>query len=232
MATGGAEPDSSTPSQAMDGRLDSWKEIASYLKRSVRTVTRWEREQGLPVHRHKTGIVYAYKPELDAWWTSHRQQIESDPPVVTPAPSSWRRRLRIPTAIAGLIATALLAGFALRPHPTVQPRLVPVTTYPGIEGPPSLSPDGNQVTFQRNGDIFVKQVDSEALVQLTNTPSNEAAPAWSPNGRQIAFVRDRTGIFLISPLGGGEKKIVETHAPSQNNRMAWTPDSKSLIISE
>jgi len=37
------------------------------------------------------------------------------------------------------------------------------------EGPPSLSPDGNQVTFERDGDIFVKQVDGEALVQLTKT---------------------------------------------------------------
>src|SRR5262245_6573391 len=52
-------------------RLDSWKEIAGYLNRSVRTVTRWEREEGLPVHRHlhsKSGSVYAYKDELDDWW--------------------------------------------------------------------------------------------------------------------------------------------------------------------
>src|SRR5215469_5030279 len=128
MATGGAEPDSSTPSPAMDERLDSWKEIASYLKRSVRTVTRWEREQGLPVHRHKTGTVYAYKPELNAWWTSHSQQIECEPPVAAPPPSSWRRRFRIPTAVAGLIAAAVLAGFVLRPHSSVQPKLVPLTT--------------------------------------------------------------------------------------------------------
>src|SRR5215469_2214678 len=139
MATGGAEPDSSTPSQAMDGRLDSWKEIASYLKRSVRTVIRWEREQGLPVHRHKTGTVYAYKPELDAWWTSQRHQIENQPPTADLPRSSWRRGLRILVAAVGLIIIAVLAGFVLRPHSTVQPKLVPVTTYPGIEGPPSLS---------------------------------------------------------------------------------------------
>ena len=51
-------------------RLDSWKEIATYLKRSVRTVHRWEKEEGLPVHRqlHKDlGSVFAYKSELDAW---------------------------------------------------------------------------------------------------------------------------------------------------------------------
>ena len=35
-----------------EDRLDSWKEIAAYLNRGVRTVRRWEREEGLPVHRH------------------------------------------------------------------------------------------------------------------------------------------------------------------------------------
>ncbi|MGH9530901.1 MAG: hypothetical protein ACRD2Q_00810, partial [Terriglobales bacterium] len=52
-------------------RLDSWKEIAAYLKREVRTVQRWEKSEGLPVRRHlhkKQGTVYAYKAELDAWW--------------------------------------------------------------------------------------------------------------------------------------------------------------------
>jgi TolB-like protein/Flp pilus assembly protein TadD len=50
--------------------LESWKEIAVYLKRGVRTVRRWEKEEGLPVHRHahkKLGTVYAYKSELDTW---------------------------------------------------------------------------------------------------------------------------------------------------------------------
>jgi TolB protein len=74
-----------------------------------------------------------------------------------------------------------------------------LTTYPGIEGPPSLSPDGNLVVFERSGVIFVKQVDGEALMQLTGTGGNDGWPAWSPDGRQIAFVRDGTAILLISP---------------------------------
>jgi tetratricopeptide (TPR) repeat protein len=55
------------------GRLDSWKEIAAYLRRSVRSARRWEKEEGLPVHRHlhsKRDSVYAYKSELDAWWST------------------------------------------------------------------------------------------------------------------------------------------------------------------
>lgn len=51
-------------------RLDSWKEIADYLRRGLTTVQRWEREEGLPVHRHvhtTGGSVYAYSEDLDKW---------------------------------------------------------------------------------------------------------------------------------------------------------------------
>lgn len=51
-------------------RLDSWKGIAEYLGRSVRTVTRWGDERGLPVHRVPGGkrhAVFAYSEEIDAW---------------------------------------------------------------------------------------------------------------------------------------------------------------------
>src|SRR5271168_5256215 len=53
-----------------EGRLDSWKEIAAYLNRDVTTVQRWEKREGMPVHRHvhdRMGSVYAFRAELDAW---------------------------------------------------------------------------------------------------------------------------------------------------------------------
>src|SRR5207248_393119 len=59
-----------TPVNSPD-RLDSWKEIAAYVSRSVPTVQRWEKNAHLPIHRHaheKQGSVYAYKSELDRWY--------------------------------------------------------------------------------------------------------------------------------------------------------------------
>lgn len=216
------------------GRLDSWKEIASYLNRSVRTVTRWERDEGLPVHRllhSKTGTVYAYKAELDGWWTQRGTELETKAPA--PLPGNLRFRGVWVAALAGAIMVAAISWFAIRSASLPpSPKLVPLTTYPGVEGPPSLSPDGNQVSFARAGDIFVKQVDGEALVQLTNTPVAEESPAWSPDGRLIAFVRASTAIFLVSPLGGGERRVTETRVPLLLKTMAWTGDGESLVISE
>ena len=54
-------------------RLNSWKEIATFLGRGVRTVQRWERELQLPVHRIGNGPrspVYALIPELNFWITT------------------------------------------------------------------------------------------------------------------------------------------------------------------
>jgi tetratricopeptide (TPR) repeat protein len=50
-------------------RLDSWKEIAAFFDRDERTVNRWEKEFGLPVHRlpGAKGRVFAYAEELSAW---------------------------------------------------------------------------------------------------------------------------------------------------------------------
>src|ERR1700689_3687633 len=58
---------------SLGSRLDSWKEIATYLRRGERTVKRWETDRGLPIHRVPgggRGSVYAYTAELAEWLNS------------------------------------------------------------------------------------------------------------------------------------------------------------------
>jgi TolB-like protein/Flp pilus assembly protein TadD len=75
-------------------RLESWKQIASYLRRSVRTVRRWERQEGLPVHRHvhrSLASVFALRSEIDAW----RESVVSPATahhLIAPAPPGARTR--------------------------------------------------------------------------------------------------------------------------------------------
>jgi transcriptional activator of cad operon len=100
---------------ASDDRLESWKDIAAYLRRDVRTVQRWEQTDGLPVHRHKRAhrpIPYAYKSEIDAWWTSR-----SDVSPSLPAEDAAAERRARPSAgryaalgAASLVAIGLVAA--------------------------------------------------------------------------------------------------------------------------
>ena len=106
-----------------DERLDSWKEIAAYLKREVRTLHRWEAQEGLPIHRHlhkERGSVYAYKSELDSWWNNRRAKLER-PTAATEANGS-PARLRLISMLVGL--AILLAGVAYLAGPRIWGRHV------------------------------------------------------------------------------------------------------------
>ena len=85
--------------------LQSWKEIASYLERDIRTAIRWEKRESLPVRRHTAGkrsSVYAYPSELDAWRVGHR-------PRATTPPEKYRSWSPLIPAVAGTVALAAVA---------------------------------------------------------------------------------------------------------------------------
>jgi TolB-like protein/Flp pilus assembly protein TadD len=72
---------SGTTAPSNERRLESWGEIASYLRREIRTVQRWERNLGLPIHRLPVGkqsAVFAYPSELDKWYKERETRIEKD----------------------------------------------------------------------------------------------------------------------------------------------------------
>lgn len=106
---------------AGEPRLESWKEIAAYLRRDVRTVQRWEQTDGLPIHRHRRAqrpIPYAYKAELDAWWTGRSGSSAST--EAAGAVSHGLRHRLLPVVVATL-AIAVTAGavWVARPRPSM-----------------------------------------------------------------------------------------------------------------
>jgi TolB-like protein/Flp pilus assembly protein TadD len=116
-----------TGTEGQGRRLESWKEIAAYLGRDVTTVRRWERHEGLPVHRllhRKLGTVYAYSGELDAW------RDERSPMAAAEAPDVSQVAVACPRATGARGATALVAMalalavsliWLLRERTTLQP---------------------------------------------------------------------------------------------------------------
>jgi TolB-like protein/tetratricopeptide (TPR) repeat protein len=66
--------------------LDSWKEIAVFFGREVRTVQLWEREESLPVHRHvhkARGTVHAFRSELEAWKLSRHSCLSRTKNIIS-----------------------------------------------------------------------------------------------------------------------------------------------------
>jgi hypothetical protein len=215
------------PAGPPEGRLESWKEIASYLNRDVRTVQRWEQTKGLPVRRLPGGEmarVYALRSELDAWWSSRGIHLASEAEAESPAPPPGKRNRRgVWAGVAlGLASVALLAlwRFVLNPAAPPPLRVVPLTSYGGEISYPSFSPDGKQVVFTWNGekqdnhDLYVKQIGLGEPLRLTRDPAMDSWASWSPDGRYIAFVRWQVGlptfqVRVIPALGGAERLLAE-----------------------
>ncbi len=92
--------------------LDSWKEIASYLQRSVSTCQRWEEEFDLPIHRldgTTKARVFAYQDEFDRWLAdklNHIDRLEASQPVPGPKRRHWR------AWTLGLVGVMAVIGFA------------------------------------------------------------------------------------------------------------------------
>jgi eukaryotic-like serine/threonine-protein kinase len=238
------------------GRLDSWKEIAAYLNRGARTVQRWEKTEDLPVHRHmhdKLGSVYAYKPEIDAWWASRRARLEGEttaapvaaqPSALAPSPArTWRRLAIIACAAAAVIAIAGTWRFSATARVPGAPRIVPLTTFPGFEHAPIFSPDGRKVAFVWKSsstnelDIYYKVIGGGEPVRVTDDPGFDFSPSWSPNGESMAFGRVKENgtpeIIIRSLADGSERKVADFNFgafPAPNLR--WSGDARWLIVAD
>ena len=135
-------------------RLDSWKEIASYLGRDVTTVQRWEKREGMPVHRHvhdKRGSVYAVASELDAWHQSRKvasaaQEKEvSDRsaeagrlPSIAPPPHRLQWYAVAAIVLVGILATAYFISGNRRVRPVnAQVKSLAVLPFKNFTGDPA-----------------------------------------------------------------------------------------------
>jgi Tol biopolymer transport system component len=185
-------------------RLDSWKEIAAYLGRGIRTVQRWEREEGLPVHRlahADRGSVFADSTELTEWWKSREIAPAAKPsPAVDAPPNS---------------------------------RLQRVTTTTAATFWPSLSSDGRMVVYVSDAgqdgatpQVWLQQVGGSA-VQLTTGMRECAEPAFSHDDTRVIFTAsaDSTRHVYEVPTFGGQPRVLKRMARGAR----FAPDGKRLV---
>lgn len=195
--------------------LDSWKEIAAYLKRDVTTVQRWEKRERMPVHRHlhdKRGSVYALPGELDAWILGRSvRNGEGDPN--SPAPgepfqavprhSSTVFRRWFVLAPVAVVLLVLGLGLLLQSkeffwrNPIASASFRTLTDFDRIQGAAAVSRDGQFVAFlsDRDGqvDVWLTQEGSGQFHNLTHGSTGELpnpsvrALGFSPDGSLVTF---------------------------------------------
>jgi Tol biopolymer transport system component len=196
-------PPASPDSSAEDTRLDSWKEIAVYLKRDVTTVRRWEKREGLPVRRHlhgKLGSVYAQTSDIDEWWRRRSALGAPLEPVTTVSAPVQRLHSAVGWIVAaGLAAVALLAmELAWSPAGRTDAQLVRFQIFPpdGADlTSVALSPDGTQIAMAATSSRGATRIWKRSMDQITPEPlygtEGGAFPFWSPDGRWIGFFGNR-----------------------------------------
>ncbi len=235
--------DAPIPTSA-DTPLESWKAIAAHLNRDARTVMRWEKFEGLPVHRHRhltRSSVYAFPTELDAWRANRRVEL----PEAPPAPR--QRAARVLIAAATVAIGVLTAGDGRFEGPisaTMQTgpidRVVPWPDNPGLAAEASISPDGRHVAYidVASHELHVRDLRAERAWVLTRIAADGGsimAAAISTDGTSVAFVSDekdeeRPGLRVLPLTATGTtapRLLVEGSyvAPEE-----WSQDDQKIVV--
>jgi Tol biopolymer transport system component len=204
-------------------RLDSWKEVASYLGRGVTTVQRWEQEEGLPVHRlphAKRGSVFAYRRELDQWITDRTLSgkvplpppgdlpaVPSSTPDTTDSPAAqsqapgvlrwWSLRRTLIAAGLGVTTVVLWVAWSTRDH------------SPATGAPLSAVP---------------RPVAEDAAFEM--------GPSLSPDGTEISYIWWGTsGSVVVKNIASGQlRRIFTFDGVRPGYRTQWSPDGNTIAF--
>jgi Tol biopolymer transport system component len=108
-----------------------------------------------------------------------------------------------------------------------------LTTDPGVELFPTLSPDGGFLAYSsryldEDWDIYLLRAGGQRAINLTeDSPADDVQPAFSPDGRQIAFrsSREDGGLFVMGSTGESARRLT-----TFGWNPAWAPDGKKLVF--
>jgi len=240
-----------------DGKLDSWKAIAEFLGRDVRTVQRWETTEGMPVHRRthiKRASVWAFESEL-AKWLEERKDLKAPtetisaelvpaevPAAVVPRIDLRRSRWMVLGILLSVVCAVILWGVRWHP-PSVQTlrlgRLFAQGTQEGgrteriaVGKAPfqvAITPDGSELYISNLGDgtVSVIQQSTRKVTHTVRVASQPGPLVISPDGRKV-YVGSRISGLSIIDAGTKAVTAISTGGPSQS--LAITPDGARLFI--
>lgn len=153
-------------------------------------------------------------------------------PVLTARRARPVMALALLAAVAGVVAVWLVATRVLPDRPAAAPPTPrQLTTWPGLELDPALSPDGHTVAFAANRsgrfEIYLQQLAPGGReIQLTSDGEQSFQPAWSPDGAYLAYAsHGRGGIWVLPALGGTPRQ-----AATFGSHPAFSPDGRLLAF--
>jgi serine/threonine protein kinase len=157
-----------------------------------------------------------------------------------------RNKVRLAvTALALVIVTTVTALFLWNPWgtPSLPPLSLPdpLTSSPGIEHVPALSPNGTYVAFtwgeQGKQDIYVQRIGTAEPHPLITDPAGDDFPTWSPDGSQIAFLRYRSEteqeVFVKPVLGDSEERVADSSFVDMgygSGGLSWSPGEDVIAM--
>ncbi|MDG2522515.1 winged helix-turn-helix domain-containing protein [Caulobacter segnis] len=152
-----------------------------------------------------------------------------------------KRALLVGAAVLLFAAAGGASWFLNRPGPARTAQgFRPLTSEPGIESYPALSPSGDVLAYAAAArthaprDLYMRATRDGEPVRLTDNPLDDFAPAWSWRGDRIAFVRsDGQGAcqILVMSIPGGAERVVGRCAGDSYTRVSWV-DEKTLVYAD
>ncbi len=233
-----ADPQPPTPASE---RLDSWKEIAAYLKRDPRTIQRWEKKEHLPIYRHvhdSQVSVYALKHELDVWLAS--RSLANGNGDAAEASLAWYGRRGIwAAALLGIFSMAAvyvsirLTRSANRP---AGPAYRQILNPADVDFTIAVSAGGRYASFTDVrglgiGDLGVWDLNAHQRRVLTHNSGWTFDAVFSPDEKSIvySYLSGRSWeLHQIAIDGSGDRTILKDSEGRNFDLMDWSPDGKYI----
>ena len=212
-----------------------------------------------PLSKHRPGISAALETTIMRClekrpadrWQSADELLAALEPLATPSGGTHPTEARLPAAARakgrGWTAAAIVAAVALTavvfgarfiatrsPPALALGKQQQITSEPGLEIQPAISPDGKLVAYAAGNSarmrVFIRPVGGGRTIPLSDdSTAVEHAPRWSPDGSRLLFLA-KGGVSVAPALGGSSRAVVPASASSEVWSATWSPDGAEIAF--
>jgi eukaryotic-like serine/threonine-protein kinase len=217
--------------------------LAAHMTQTPEAVTR--HRASIPPALDAVVMKCLAKRPSDRWQSAEELLAQLEPIATTPsggttptdarpvtgvrAPAAGSKKMLVIGGVAGIVLVAIAAAL-LKGGPEARIEfgpVKPVTSDPGLELHPALSPDGKTLAYVAGliGQlrVYVRSLSGGTPIPVAkDLAGNQQMPRWSPDGTRLLFTSG--GSIQVVPSLGGAPRVVVAGA----DQPAWSADGKEL----